>query len=76
MSRICSYKFYFEKHLVGMKYGSRQDGTQVTLFKNQKEMNKVKFPTEWDKNKTKKNSTGVPLVITVHPLLKDFGNII
>ena len=39
-------------------------------------MNKVKFSSHWDKNKAKKKSKGVPLVITFHPLLKDFGNII
>ena len=42
----------------------------------QKEMNKVKFSGDWDKNKTKKKSKGVPLVITFHPLINDFGNII
>ena len=42
----------------------------------QKEMNKVKFSGHWDKNKAKKKSKGVPLVITFHPLLKDVGNII
>ena len=39
-------------------------------------MNKVKFSDHRDKNKAKKKSKGVPLVITFHPLLKDFGNII
>ena len=42
----------------------------------QKKMNKVKFSGDSDKNKTKKKSKGVPLVITFHLLLKDFGNII
>ena len=42
----------------------------------QKEMNKVKFSGYWDKNKAKKKSKGVTLVITFHPLLKDVGNII
>ena len=42
----------------------------------QKEMNKVKFSDDRDKNKIKKKSEGVPLVITFHPLLKDFGNLI
>ena len=42
----------------------------------QKEMNKVKFTGDWDKNKTKKKFKGVPLVITFHPLINDFGNII
>ena len=42
----------------------------------QNEMNKVKFSGHWDKNKAKKKSKGVPLVITFHPLLKDVGNII
>ena len=39
-------------------------------------MNKVKFSDHRDKNKAKKKSKGVPLVITFHPLLKDAGNII
>ena len=39
-------------------------------------MNKVKFSGHWDKNKGKKKSKGVPLVITFHPLLKNVGNII
>ena len=38
-------------------------------------MNKVKFSGHWNKNKAKKKSKGVPLVITFHPLLKDVGNI-
>ena len=42
----------------------------------QKEMNKVKFSGYWDKNKAKKKSKGVPLVITFHLSLKDVGNII
>ena len=42
----------------------------------QKEMNKVKFSGHWDKNKAKKKSKGVPLVITFPPLLKNVGNII
>ena len=39
-------------------------------------MNKVKFSGHWDKNKAKKKSKGVSLVITFDPLLKDVGNII
>ena len=39
-------------------------------------MNKIKFSADWDKNKTKKKLKGVPLGITFHPLLKDFGNAI
>ena len=46
------------------------------MNKVQKEMNKVKFSGDWDKNKTKKKFKGVPLAITFHHLLKDFGNII
>ena len=42
----------------------------------QKEINKVKISGDWDKNKTNKKSKRVPLVITFHALLKDFGNII
>ena len=42
----------------------------------QKERNKYRFSGDWDKNKTKKKSKGVALVIIFHPLLKDAGNII
>ena len=41
----------------------------------QKEMN-VKFSGHWHKNKAKKKSKGVPLVITFHSLLKDVRNMI
>ena len=73
MSRICSYKTDFEKHLVDMK-----SWFQVRVYPSdlvQKEMNKVKFSGNLDKNKTRKNSKGVPLLITFHRLLKDVGNI-
>ena len=39
-------------------------------------MNEVKFSDNWDKNETNKKSQRVPLVITFHPLLKDFVNLI
>ena len=42
----------------------------------QKEINKVKFSENLDKNKAKKKSKGVSLIIAFHPLLKDAGNII
>ena len=74
MSRICSYKTDFEKHLVDMKSWFQARGYPNDLVQN--EMNKVKFSGNWDKNKTKKKSKGVPLVITFHLLLKDVGNII
>ena len=74
MSRICSYKIGFENHLVDMKswFQAREYPSDLV----QKKMNKVKFSGDSDKNKTKKKSKGVPLVITFHLLLKDFGNII
>ena len=74
MSRICSYKNDFEKHLVDMKSWFQARGYPSDLI--QKETNKVKFSGNRDKNKSKKKSKGVPLVITFHPLLKDAGNII
>ena len=74
MSRICSYKTEFEKHLVDMKSRFQARGYPSGLI--QKEMNKVKFSGHWDKNKAKEKSKGVPLVITFHPLLKNVGNII
>ena len=33
MSRICSDKSDFKKHLVHINHGFRQDGTEVTCFK-------------------------------------------
>ena len=74
MSRICFYKTDFEKHLVDMKSWFQATGYPSNLV--QKEMNKVKFSVGWDKNKTKKKSKELPLVITFHPLLEDFGDII
>ena len=52
MSRICFYKTDFEKHLVDMKswFQARRYPSGMV----QKEMNKVKFSGNWDKNKTKK----------------------
>ena len=73
MSWICSYKADFEKHLVDMKLWFQARGYPSDLV--QKEMNIVKFSSDWDKNRTKKKSNRVPLVFTFHPLLKDFGNI-
>ena len=37
-------------------------------------MNEVTFSSDCDKDKTKKKSKGVQLVITFNPLLRDFGN--
>ena len=74
MSRICSYTTDFEKDLVHMKSLFQARGYPSNLI--QKEMNKVWFSGNWDKNKAKKKSKGVPLVITFHPLLKDVGNTI
>ena len=74
MNRICSYKTDFEKPLVDMKSWFQERGYPSGLI--QKGMNKVKFSGHWDKNKAKKKSKGVPLVITFYPLLKYVGNII
>ena len=72
--RICSCSTDFEKHLVDMKSWFQARGYPSDLV--QKEMNKVTFSGDWDKNRTKKKSESVPLVITFDPLFKDFGNII
>ena len=69
MSRICSYKNDFEKHLVDMKSWFQARGYPSDLV--QKETNKVKFLGNRDKNKSKKKFKEVPLVITFHPLVKD-----
>ena len=42
----------------------------------QKEMSKVNFSGNLNKKQTTIKSTGVPLVITYQPLLKDIGNIV
>ena len=73
MSRICSNTTDFEKHLVDMKSWFQARGYPSDLF--QKEMNRVKFSGNWDKNKTNKKSKGVPLVVAFHPLVKYFSNI-
>ena len=74
MSRVCYYITDFGKHLVDMKswFQSRAYPSDLVRI----EMNNVTFSGNWDKNKTKKKSKGVPLVLTFHPLLKDVGNII
>ena len=74
MSRICSYKTDFEKHLVDMKSWFQARVYPSGLI--QKEMNKVKFSGHWDKNKAQKKFKGIPLVISFHTLLKNVGNII
>ena len=74
MSRICSYKTVFKKYFVNMKLWFQARGYPSDLI--EKEINKVKFSGHWDKNRAKKKSKGVPLVITFHPLLNDVGNII
>ena len=47
-----------------------------TWLVSKKEINKVTFSGDWDKNKTKKSPIGELLVITFNPLLKYFGNTI
>ena len=74
MSSICSCKADFRKHFVDMKLWFQARGYPSDLI--QKEINKVNFSGHWDKNRAKKKSKGVPLVINFHPLLKDVGNII
>ena len=39
-------------------------------------MSKIKFSGDRNKNKTRKKSKWVSVVITFHPILEDFGNII
>ena len=70
----CSYKTDSEKHLVDMKSWFQARGYPNGLV--QMEMNEVKFSGEWDKNKTRIKSKRVPLVITIHLLLKGCGIII
>ena len=64
VSRICSFENNFIRHWNDMK--------SKTLIDT--EVSKVKFPNS---SRDKKNKTnGIPLVITYHPLLKDFGKVI
>ena len=74
MSRICSYKTDFEKHLVDIKSWFQERWYPSGVV--QKEISKVKFSGHWNKNQIKKKFKGVSLVITFHPLLKNFDNII
>ena len=74
VSRVCSYKTDFEKHLVDLKLWFQARGYPSDLV--QKETNKVKSLGNRDENKSKKKSKEVPLVITFHTLLKDAGNTI
>ena len=74
MIRICFHKSDFEKHLADMKSWFQARGYPSDLVQN--EMNKVTLSGNWYKNKTKKNSKEVPLVITFNRLRKHVGNII
>ena len=74
LSRIVLIRLIFKNILWIWNHGKRVRGYPNDLI--QKEMRKVKFLDDWNKNKTKKKSKGIPLVITFHNLLKDFGNII
>ena len=65
---------FIEKNLVDMKYWFQAREYPSNLV--QKQMSKVNFSGNWHKKQTAQKSTGVPLVINYHPVLKDNGNIV
>ena len=72
VSRICSFEEDFERHRNQMKLWFLNSGYPKRLI--DKEVEKVKFPRTSRKRDTKMK--GILLVITYHPLLKDFAGVI
>ena len=72
VSRIFSFENDFIRHRNEMKSWFLNRGYPKTLLDT--EFNKVKFSNSSGDKKTKTN--GIPLVITYHPLLKDFTKVI
>ena len=73
LSRICSYKNDFEKHLEEMKSWFRVRGYLDNLMK--KEMSKVCFPKCTGSKSKSQESKGAPLVLTFHPKFKSIGEL-
>ena len=71
LSRICSYKNDFEKHLEEMKSWFRVRGYPDNLVK--KGTSKVCFSKCAESKSKSQESKGVPLVITFHPKFKLIG---
>ena len=72
VSRICSFEEDFKRHRNQMKLWFLNRGYPKRLIDT--EVEKVKFPCTSRKRDTKMK--GIPLVITYHPLLKDFAGVI
>ena len=72
VSRICSFEEDFKRHRNQMKLWFLNRGYPKRLIDT--EVEKVKFPCTSRKRDTKMK--GIPLVITYHPLLKDFASVI
>ena len=72
VSRICLCKNDFFRHRNEMKSCFLNRGYPKTLI--DMEVSKVKFRNTSGVKRTKTN--GIPLVITYHPLLKDFAKVI
>ena len=72
VSRVCSANEYFKRHRNQMKLWFLNRGYPKWLIDT--EVEKVKFPCTSRKTETKMK--GIPLVITYHPLIKDFASVI
>ena len=74
LSRICSYKNDFEKHLEEMKSCFRVRGYPDNVMK--KEMDKVCFLKSTGNKRKSQESKGVPLVLTFHTKFKLIGQLL
>ena len=74
ISRICSNKSDFLKHLENMK--SWFEGRSYPKKLIEEEMKKVRFFGKGNVTRRKDAAKGVPFVLTYHPLLKSMGHII
>ena len=72
VSRICSFEEGFERYGNKMKLWFLNRGYPKWLI--DKEVEKIKIPCTTRKRDTKMK--GIPLVITYHPLLKDFASVV
>ena len=73
ISRICTFEKDFNRHATEMKSWFRNRGYPDWLIN--REMSKVKHNSN-NKSRANKKVQGVPFVVTYHPLLKNFGQII
>ena len=74
ISRICSNKSDFFKHLENMK--SWFEGRSYPKKLIEEEIKRVRFIGKGNVTRQKDTAKGVPFVLTYHPLLKSMGHII